>query len=149
MEKFFSVILFEMPIYIDIAFEPLLLGNDYITYSVPRGAIILQIVLGPDRFLFKHFLLQGTSEEWRNVFYICTVLNILGIIVFSSMSTGEVQPWSRTTIELIIAPGIKDTESQTKHDQNYGLNDDSKDKDGVEDVLIERKALLMRNIEYS
>ena len=63
----------------------------------------------------------------------------MGIIGFSSMSTGEVQPWSKTTVELIISPGMKDIESQTKPDQNCDISDDFKDKDSVEDILIEKK----------
>ncbi|CAL1531040.1 unnamed protein product [Lymnaea stagnalis] len=35
-----------------------------------------------------------SQEEWRNVFYICGSLCLLGTIVFGSFAVGEVQPWA-------------------------------------------------------
>ncbi|CAC5419728.1 SLC17A5 [Mytilus coruscus] len=38
---------------------------------------------------------KDTQEEWRNVFYVCAVFYLIGIIVFGGFARGEVQSWAK------------------------------------------------------
>ncbi|XP_052061714.1 uncharacterized transporter slc-17.2-like [Mytilus californianus] len=38
---------------------------------------------------------NDTQEEWRNVFYVCAVFYLIGIIVFGGFARGEVQSWAK------------------------------------------------------
>ena len=39
-------------------------------------------------------LFQGTQEQWRNVFYLCAGLSLLGEVVYVLFASSEPQPWS-------------------------------------------------------
>ena len=89
------------------------------------------------------YIFQGTSEEWRSVFYICAGLSVLGIVVFGTLSTGEIQPWSRTNMELIITNREtsvnQETEDGAKTNMEHEINEDAKD------TTIEQETLLSHN----
>ncbi|VDI83014.1 Hypothetical predicted protein [Mytilus galloprovincialis] len=42
---------------------------------------------------------NDTSEEWRNVFYVCAAFCILGTLVFGGLARGEVQDWAKDNSE--------------------------------------------------
>ena len=77
------------------------------------------------------------------MFYICAGLSVLGIVVFGTLSTGEIQPWSRTNMELIITNGKisvnQETEVGVKTNMDHAMNDDA------EDTTIEQETLLSHN----
>ncbi|CAL1531041.1 unnamed protein product [Lymnaea stagnalis] len=64
-----------------------------------------------------------TQEEWRNVFYICGGLCLLGTIVFGGFAVGEVEKWAMLDdVEIDISPTTgerapTDTVSNGKHDK--------------------------------
>ena len=88
--------------------------------------------------------MQGTTEEWRNVFYICAGLNLLGILVFGSMSSGDVQPWSGTRMEITILPRdqCEDNHSMTIVQQEP-RDDHHACENGLDNVQPEQNRLLM------
>ncbi|XP_076086078.1 sialin-like isoform X2 [Mytilus galloprovincialis] len=42
---------------------------------------------------------HDTSEEWRNVFYVCAAFCLLGTLVFGGLARGEVQDWAKDNSE--------------------------------------------------
>ena len=77
------------------------------------------------------------------MFYICAGLSVLGIVVFATLSTGEIQPWSRTNMELIITNGKAYVDPEmvdgVKTNIDHAINDDA------EDTTIEQESLLLHN----
>ncbi|RUS68632.1 hypothetical protein EGW08_023606 [Elysia chlorotica] len=37
---------------------------------------------------------EGTAEEWRNVFYLCTAVALLGVAIFVALADGTLQDWA-------------------------------------------------------
>lgn len=44
---------------------------------------------------------NDTSEEWRNVFYVCAAFCVLGMTIFGLFSRGEVQEWAKDKDEIV------------------------------------------------
>ncbi|CAC5399523.1 SLC17A5 [Mytilus coruscus] len=47
---------------------------------------------------------NDTREEWRNVFYVCAGCNIIGALIFGSLSSGNVQHWATDEQKLTARP---------------------------------------------
>ena len=89
---------------------------------------------------------QGTGAEWRNVFYICAGLDLVGALVFGSFSSGEVQPWSRTNnLELVIKVNGTNTERTSQIIDNGVTDDDLKVQNGDIEQRIEEKSLFLKH----
>ncbi|CAG2215272.1 SLC17A5 [Mytilus edulis] len=43
---------------------------------------------------------NDTAEEWRNMFYVCAGVCLLGIVVFGCLASGEVQEWAKDETEV-------------------------------------------------
>ncbi|KAK3798617.1 hypothetical protein RRG08_005028 [Elysia crispata] len=60
---------------------------------------------------------EGTAEEWRNVFYLCTAVALLGMFQFIFMSDGELQSWAvppTGNLQLDVeGSNVKDTEGSS------------------------------------
>ncbi|CAF1312349.1 unnamed protein product [Rotaria sordida] len=48
-------------------------------------------------------LTEKDPNNWRIVFFICAAIYIIGMIVFTFLGSGELQPWARTSIEARIS----------------------------------------------
>ncbi|CAC5407400.1 SLC17A5 [Mytilus coruscus] len=58
---------------------------------------------------------NDTAEEWRNMFYVCAGVCLLGIVVFGCLASGEVQEWAKDETEINIEkPKYIDKNENTK-----------------------------------
>ncbi|KAI6218000.1 putative transporter slc-17.3 [Aphelenchoides fujianensis] len=48
-------------------------------------------------FFVSFFRVYGTSDEWRNIFYLIAFLVLFSTVVFGCFASGEVQSWGRRT----------------------------------------------------
>ena len=87
------------------------------------------------------------------MFYICAGLSVLGIVVFGTLSTGEIQPWSRTNIELIVTNGktsvYQETEDCVKTNIEHEINEDAKDTTIEQETLLSHTERTGMHLEES
>ncbi|XP_046577944.1 uncharacterized transporter slc-17.2-like [Haliotis rubra] len=62
-----------------------------------------------------------TQEEWRNVFYVCAGVCVLGTVVFGTMAQGEPQPWAEEKTEVVVEEGHGVPGGSNKDVQNAKL----------------------------
>ncbi|KAK3744228.1 hypothetical protein RRG08_017090 [Elysia crispata] len=60
---------------------------------------------------------EGTAQEWRNVFYLCTAVAFLGMLLFAFMADGKLQDWAvqpEVNLQLEIeGSNVRDTRGDT------------------------------------
>lgn len=59
--------------------------------------------------------LQRTAEEWRNVFFLCFALAILGAILFAVFADGELQSWAAAPAAVEVIEYIKEKDVRSEN----------------------------------
>jgi len=62
------------------------------------------------------YFVQQTVEAWRTVFFVAAGVYAFGTIFYGLFGSGEIQPWAALDNVMY---GIKPTENETEHDNNY------------------------------
>lgn len=67
-------------------------------------------------------MLQSTSKEWRSVFIVSAEIYVFGVIIFTLLAKGNVQPWAITNTRGYESLSSSDSEDHPDDDYHNSVN---------------------------